>query len=154
MSSIMCQISRPVPMSPSEIAVVRIIATVMVRLRRSPVATSESTKLTRMVSLVLDSGERSATDAVDAARLVAGDDPAVELDDATAHGVDDVVVVRCHDDRGAGAVDPLEQQHDPLAGLRVEVAGGLVGQQHQRAVDERTGDGDPLLLAPGELVRQ
>jgi hypothetical protein len=31
--------------------VVRIIATVMVRLRRSPVATSESTKLTRMDSL-------------------------------------------------------------------------------------------------------
>ena len=35
-------------MSPSEMAVVRIIATVMVRLRRSPVATSERTKLTRM----------------------------------------------------------------------------------------------------------
>src|SRR3712207_6853193 len=45
----------------------------------------------------------------------------------------DVVVVRRHDHGGAGAVDPLEQQHDPLARLGVEVAGGLVGEQHQRA---------------------
>ena len=51
MSEIIPAISRPVPMSPSEMAVVRIIATVMVRLRRSPVATSERTKLTRMKSL-------------------------------------------------------------------------------------------------------
>ena len=51
MSEIILAISRPVPMRPSEIAVVRIIATVMVRLRRSPVATSERTKLTRMDSL-------------------------------------------------------------------------------------------------------
>ena len=51
MSEIIPAISRPVPMSPSEMAVVRIIATVMVRLRRSPVATSERTKLTRMDSL-------------------------------------------------------------------------------------------------------
>ena len=51
MSEIIPAISRPVPMSPREMAVVRIIATVMVRLRRSPVATSERTKLTRMDSL-------------------------------------------------------------------------------------------------------
>src|SRR5919107_593231 len=106
MSEIIPAMSRPTPMSPSEIAVVRIIATVMVRLRRSPVATSERTKLTRMDSL------------------------------------------------SWSAVDPLQQQHDPLAGLGVEVAGGLVGEQDQRPVDERAGDRHPLLLTTGELVRQ
>src|SRR3954467_1970413 len=103
MSEIIPAISRPVPMRPSEIAVVRIIATVMVRLRRSPVATSERTKLTRMDSLSgfvhgvsrpdrrqRHAARRLAPDPVHAARLVAGDDAPVELDDATAHGVDDV----------------------------------------------------------------
>src|SRR3954467_191192 len=97
MSSIMCQISSPVPMRPSEMAVVRIIATVMVRLRRSPVATSESTKLTRMDSLswvqaggggrpagsvARRGGAELTAYAVDAARLVAGEHAPVELDDA------------------------------------------------------------------------
>ena len=35
---------------------------------------------------------------------------------------------------------------------RVEVAGRLVGEQHQRPVDERAGDRDALLLTAGELV--
>src|SRR3954470_5053736 len=114
MSEIIPAISRPVPMSPSEIAVVRIIATVMVRLRRSPGATSESTKLTRMGSLSVSSvRRRSAAAAVDPAPLVAGDLAGGELDDAAGHRVDDVVVVRRHDHRRAGAVDPLQQQHDP-----------------------------------------
>ena len=54
--------------------------------------------------------------------------------------------------RGAGAVDPLEQAHDALAGVGVEVAGRLVGEQHQRPVDERPGDRDALLLTAGQLV--
>src|SRR3954454_19551424 len=109
MSEIIPAIRMPVPMRPSEIAVVRIIATVMVRLRRSPVATSESTKFTRMESPTPGCGRRSAAgasaaDAVHAAGLVAGDLAPVEFDDTTAHGVDDVVVVRRHDHGGAGAV--------------------------------------------------
>ena len=40
----------------------------------------------------------------------------------------------------------------PDRGGRVEVAGGLVGDQDHRPVDERAGDRDPLLLAAGELV--
>ena len=57
-------------------------------------------------------------------------------------------------DGGPGAVDALEQQHDVGAGVRVEVAGGLVRQQRQRPVDEGAGDRDPLLLAAGQLVGQ
>ena len=34
-------------------------------------------------------------------------------------------------------------------GLRVQVAGGLVGQQQVRGVDQGAGDGDPLLFAAG-----
>jgi hypothetical protein len=56
-----------------------------------------------------------------------------------------------HHHGGARAVDPIEQPHDPLAGGRVQVAGGLVGQQQQRSVDEGPGHGHPLLLPPGQL---
>ncbi len=36
---------------------------------------------------------------------------------------------------------------------RVEVAGGLVGEEHERSLDDRAGDRDPLTLAAGELRR-
>ena len=39
------------------------------------------------------------------------------------------------------------------AGVRVEVAGRLVGEQHGRLADQRAGDRDPLLLAARELRR-
>ena len=55
---------------------------------------------------------------------------------------------------GAGAVDAVEQAHDADRGGRVEVAGGLVGQEDQRPVHEGPGDRHPLLLAAGELVRE
>src|SRR3712207_2872150 len=54
-----------------------------------------------------------ALSAVAAAALVADDDAVVERDDAPAHLVDHLAVVRRHDDRRAGAVDPVEELHDP-----------------------------------------
>ena len=42
----------------------------------------------------------------------------------------------------------------PRLVVRVEVAGGLVGQQDERPVDEGPGHGHPLLLATGQLVGQ
>ena len=65
-----------------------------------------------------------------------------------------MVVVGGHQHGGAGSVDPVQQVHDLPAGFRVEVAGRLVGQQHQRPVDERPGDRDPLLLATGQFGGQ
>ena len=50
--------------------------------------------------------------------------------------------------------DVLEEVHDLERGVLVEVAGGLVGDQHRRLGDHRPGDGDPLLLAAGELARE
>src|SRR5262245_49826591 len=66
---------------------------------------------------------------VGALLLVADDLAALELDHPLARLVDDRVVVGGHHDRRAGTVDPLEQPHDPLRGLRVEVAGRLVAEQ-------------------------
>ena len=63
------------------------------------------------------------------------------------------LVVGGHDDGRAGAVDPVDQLHDPDRGLGVEVAGGLVGQQQRRVVHERARDRDALLLAAGQLGR-
>ena len=53
----------------------------------------------------------------------------------------------------AFAVEFEEQVADPLAGGAVEVAGGFVGEQHVRLRREGAGNGDPLLLAAGELAR-
>ena len=45
-----------------------------------------------------------------------------------------------------------EQPQDVLAGLGVERAGRLVGQDQPALADEGPGDRDPLLLAAGHLV--
>ena len=51
------------------------------------------------------------------------------------------------------ALRPPEDAHHVLAAAGVEVAGRLVGEQQRRLADQRAGDGDPLLLATGELAR-
>ena len=48
----------------------------------------------------------------------------------------------------------LEQQHDLVTRLGVEVAGGFVGQHHQRPIHERSRDRDPLLFAAGQFAGQ
>jgi hypothetical protein len=47
-----------------------------------------------------------------------------------------------------------DQREDVFSGLRVEVAGGFVGEQDRRIDREGAGDGDALALAPGQLVGQ
>ena len=117
------------------------------RLRRRPEPTSESRKRGC-------TGQSSAGGVVRGVLLVADDVTVVELEDAAPQVVDDVMVVRRHDDRRAGPVDAVEQPHDVEADALVEVAGGLVAQQDLRAVDHCSGDRDPLLLTTGELVRE
>ena len=54
----------------------------------------------------------------------------------------------------AGAAHELDQQReDAVGGVWIEIAGRLVGQQQRRAVGQRAGDGDALLLAAGEPRR-
>ena len=52
-----------------------------------------------------------------------------------------------------GAHHAQQQLHDVPAGLQVELAGWLVGDQQAWPAGQRAGDGDPLLLAPGEFAR-
>ena len=65
----------------------------------------------------------------------------------------DLGVVGDEDDRPAGVVELVEQRHDLGAGMAVEVAGRLVGQDQRGFGDDRPGDGDALLLAAGQLGR-
>ena len=64
----------------------------------------------------------------------------------------DVFLVRDDDDGVAFPRKLLEQRHDFRAGLGIEIAGRLVGQQDGRLVDQRAGDGDALALAAGKFV--
>ncbi len=64
-----------------------------------------------------------------------------------------VKVVRDQDQGGAQFAIELEQQFaDRFRSVVVQIAGGLVGQQQPRAVNQRAGDGDTLLLATRKLT--
>ena len=54
----------------------------------------------------------------------------------------------------AGVAARAQQAQHQLAGLAVERAGGLVGEDQPARADQRAGDRDALLLAAGELVRE
>ena len=57
-----------------------------------------------------------------------------------------------HDGAPLGSGVAQQAEHD-LRRSRVQVAGGLVGQQDGRVAHQRPGDGEALLLAAGQLVR-
>ena len=56
------------------------------------------------------------------------------------------------DDGAAFGVDGLEEVGDFFLGLGVELAGGLIGEDDVRVVDQGAGDGDALFLAAGHLA--
>ena len=82
---------------------------------------------------------------------VVADDAVSQGDDARSVALRQLGVVRDHDDQ-AVVRNLSEQVHDLHAGLGVERARRLVGQQNLGVVDERTSDGDALHLAAGELA--
>src|SRR5262245_11084958 len=61
----------------------------------------------------------------------------------------DARVVRDDDDRLAAGVHLVEDLQDLVARLRVEVAGGLVGQHQRRLHHQRARDGRALALPAG-----
>ena len=66
----------------------------------------------------------------------------------------DVHLVRDEQDGQAELpVEVAQQLEDRAGGLRVEGAGGLVGEQHLGVAGQGAGDADALLLAAGELGR-
>ena len=82
-------------------------------------------------------------------------DPArVHHGDGVGHGHGLLLVVRDVHERDADVLlDALELDLELLAQPQVERAERLVEQQRPRAVDERAGERDALLLAAGELSR-
>ena len=71
----------------------------------------------------------------------------VEHDDAARAHLEQRAVVRREEHRGPALVDLLEEAEDVDRELRVEVAGGLVGEDERRLADDRARDRDALLLA-------
>ena len=49
-------------------------------------------------------------------------------------------------------VEILKQFHNLNTGFGIEIAGGLIGQNQRRPIDQRARDGYPLLLAAGKLI--
>ena len=49
--------------------------------------------------------------------------------------------------------DRIKQFDDFLAGMRIEIAGGFIGENQFRLIDERPGDGHALALATGQFRR-
>ncbi len=82
------------------------------------------------------------------------DDALVHDRDPVGHGQGFLLVVR-HVDEGRPqlGLDPLQLELHLLPQLDVERPERLVEQERGRAVDERAGEGDALLLAAGELPR-
>ena len=78
--------------------------------------------------------------------------PFIERDHPPAHGVYQFTVVGGDENGGAVGVDANEEVHGLPAGVGIEVAGGFVSDDDGRPGDKATGDGDPLLLAAGELI--
>ena len=62
--------------------------------------------------------------------------------------------MRDDQNRGAEGVDLFEQHHNFERARRVKVARGLVGDDDAGIVDKRSCNGDALLLAAGQLVRE
>src|SRR5882724_3410360 len=83
-----------------------------------------------------------------------GDHPSVTERDEPI-GVSGERGIMGDEDEGAAqrAVETQDQLDDLLAGGGVEIAGGLVGQEHGRPARHRARDGYALLLAPRELHR-
>jgi hypothetical protein len=80
------------------------------------------------------------------------DPPVVHFNDTIA-AAGEGAVVRGHDEGDAFGGDDFEEEiEDDGAGLFVERAGGLIGEEDGRAVHESSAEGGALALAAGELL--
>ena len=88
----------------------------------------------------------------DGVALVAGHHAIHKTHDAFGVG-GHVPLVRDHEHGDALVhIQAPQQFHDFVTALRVEVAGGLVRQQHGRLGDDGAGNGHALLLAAGQFA--
>ena len=73
------------------------------------------------------------------------------LDDGDGFGVADGAQAVSDDHGGPISHDPVERFLDDVLGLGVQRAGRFVEEENSRVLEDRPGNGDPLLLAAGEL---
>jgi hypothetical protein len=64
-----------------------------------------------------------------------------------------MVIVRDDNNSFALRIQFVEHLQNLGAAFGVEISGGFIGQNNQRVVGQRTGNGDSLLLAAGQLKR-
>ncbi len=74
--------------------------------------------------------------------------------DATVGKARDHRIVSDHYDRPPLLVKLAQQPQDDLFVLRIEIAGGFIGQNNLRVIDQRSRDADSLLLASRKLPWQ
>ena len=90
-----------------------------------------------------------------ASRSVVGVDAPVDEPDGALRIGRHVRLMGDHDHRDALLrIEVGEQLHDLAAACGIEIAGRLVGQQHQRIGDDGAGDCHALLLAAGQFGRR
>jgi hypothetical protein len=110
---------------------------------------------TKVQALTTPAAVRSAPQQRESvAAVVRGSGPVLHHQHLVRHGADHVDVVG--DQQVAQALlalQPLQQPEHLLLDGDVERAGGLVEHQQLRLDDQRAGNGQPLALAAGELVR-
>ena len=76
--------------------------------------------------------------------------PIAQFDDAVPVGCRHGTVGHHHDGEVRRHVELTEKVQNGPTGSRVEVPGGLIGEQHARFGNEGAGDGDALLLSSRE----
>ncbi len=79
--------------------------------------------------------------------------PSRNVTTRSAAAATSAIVRHEHDGQAVGSVQVAQHGDDLGAGVRVEVAGRLVGEQQLGLVDERARDRDALLLASRKLTR-
>ena len=84
--------------------------------------------------------------------FVALDHSVLNMDHSVGVG-GDVVFVGDEDDGIAFGMKAIEQGHDFVTGLRVQVSGGLVGKNYGWTIHKCTRNRDSLPLTTGELIR-
>lgn len=100
----------------------------------------------------MDNEAQTPPPAQDRSRLGIGNtSAAAEADDGLGAFGKFKVMGHQHQGSSGGLVQLEKHGDDAFAGLAIQVAGGLVGKEDFRAVDESTREGDTLLLATGEL---
>ncbi len=81
-----------------------------------------------------------------------GHDPAIPHRDQAMGPRRDLLLVRDHHQGQSRGMQAFQHADNLHLSPRIQVAGGLIGHQHNRIVDQGTRNGHPLLFTAGQLV--